>query len=63
MTDYLKCFKEYGLSSHPYRQSGRSYNLASYDFQSANSLTVFFYNYTLTLKKLQFMTQLFDTPV
>ena len=47
MTDYLKCFKEYGLSSHPYRQSGRSYNLASYDFQSANSLTVFFYNYTL----------------
>ena len=47
MTDYLKCFKEYGLSSHPYRQSGRSYNLASYDFQSANSLRVFFYNYTL----------------
>jgi hypothetical protein len=47
MTDYLKCFKEYGLSSHPYRQSGRSYNLASYDSQSANSLTVFFYNYTL----------------
>ena len=47
MTDYLKCFKEYGFSSHPYRQSGRSYNLASYDFQSANSLTVFFYNYTL----------------
>ena len=47
MTDYLKCFKEYGLSSHPYRQSGRSYNLASYDFQSANSLTAFFYNYTL----------------
>ena len=47
MTDYLKCFKEYGLSSHPYRQSGRSYNLASYDFQSANSLTVFFYNYAL----------------
>ena len=47
MTDYLKCFKEYGLSSHPYRKSGRSYNLASYDFQSANSLTVFFYNYTL----------------